>query len=390
MIKKIIKKIILSLCLVLLTNSFAADNLELSLSQFANLVAVQNKINILLSEKIESDNASFFIANQKQNIFLPAFKKMLNIKGYSLFKDGNFYYIDKQKEDNNQTYSYKFKYPMNDELEKYFKLKGIDYYFNDTTNTIFFNAFAKNKNEVIDELKKLDVDYKQVEFKITILYTNLSNLKDRGFNLSAYTQSVSSTDTDNTSSNVYFLNLITMPYTATTNVVDTAKNGLYATIKYLNQNGYTDIKNSPLLTAKSYSKVSFSSVETVPYQTSTTTTSNTTTTTTDSISYKDVGLQINLTPKIFGDDVYFDLDLTVEELLNGSSLTPTTEKKTLNGSYKLKRGQILVLSGVNKESEATTEYGVPLLKDVFLLGEIFKYKSTNKVTNTLTITIEAL
>lgn len=384
---KKIKKIILLLCLAL---SSYASNIELTLRDFANLVALQNKINILVSEKIEDDKSIFFVTNEKENIYLPAFKKILFFKGYSLQKEGNFYFIDELKKEDIKTFSYTFKNLVNEDLKDFFTLKKIDYYFNPSSNTVFFNS-SKNQSEIIlADLNSIDKSLEQIKFKINILSTNLDNLKDRGFNLSAYKQSVQSEDDTSSVPYTYFLNLITMPYSANTNVIENSKSGLYATIKYLNQNGFTDIKNSPVLTAKSFSKVSFSSVQTLPYLISEVKNSNTTTQTTQNISYKDVGLKINISPKVLGEDIYFDLGLTIEEVLTNSALTPTTEKKELTSSYKLKRGQVLVLSGVNKEALLKTDYGIPLLKDIFLLGEFFKFSSQTKTTSTLTITIEVL
>lgn len=69
----------------------------------------------------------------------------------------------------------------------------------------------------------------------------------------------------------------------------------------------------------------------------------------------------------------------------------STSKKELKSSYKLKKGELLVLSGINKETwPPDSSFGVPVLKDVFILGELFKFESKSKTSSVITITIEVL
>lgn len=392
-IQKILKKVLI---LLLISCSLHADKVDVTLREFANIVATQNNINILISSSVEEDKILFIFADKtKTYVMLPAFQKMLHLKGLQLIKNKGFYSIDKIEYPNEKEFYHTINLNnlVYDDVKSLLEINDLKSVYIKSINSVGFKSTTKQYYILKKYIHDLDKEYPQIQFKINIFYTNIDDLKDRGFNLSAYKQSVANTneDTESTQSLTYFLNLITMPYTASSNVVDTAKNGFYATVKYLNQNGFTEIKNSPVLTARSHNKVSFSSVKTIPYLSSTTTSESTTTTSTESIEYKDVGLQIDLTPIVINDVINFDLNLIVEELLSSStSLTPTTEKRQLNSSYSLKRGEILVLSGVNKETLLRSEYGVPFLKDIWLLGEVFKYKSESKTKDTLTISIEVL
>ena len=122
-----------------------------------------------------------------------------------------------------------------------------------------------------------------------------------------------------------------MPYSAPSNVVNNAKHGFYAVVKYLDRNGLTNIKSSPVLTARSHSKVSFSSVRNIPYLISSVTNEDTSKSTTESLEYKDVGLKIDISPIVINDVINFDLKLVIEELISTStpSLTPSTQKESL-------------------------------------------------------------
>ena len=98
--------------------------------------------------------------------------------------------------------------------------------------------------------------------------------------------------------------------------------------------------------------------------------------------YKDVGLKINITPTILKNGVDFDLELTIEDILNQNNNTPTTSKKYIKSSYHLKYGELLVLGGINKETTFKASSGIPILKDIWLLKYIFSTtydKSVNSV-----------
>jgi general secretion pathway protein D len=383
--------------LIFLVSNIQADKVDVTLREFANIVADQNKINILISHNIKDDKILFLLADKsKAYVMLPAFQQMLFLKDLQLTKNQGFYYIDKipHPEKEKFYHTVTLQHLVYEDVNNLLKINDIKSSYIKSTNSVGFMSTLKKYNILKKYIKDLDVEYPQIQFKINIFYTNIDNLKDRGFNLSLYKQSVDTTSTEDTSSSqnlVYYLNLITMPYSAPTNVVDTAKNGFYAVVKYLDQNGFTEISNSPVLTARSHSKVSFSSVKNIPYLVSSVTNENADKQTTESLEYKDVGLKIDISPIIINDIVNFELNLVIEELTTtGATLTPTTEKRELNSSYRLKRGEMLILSGVNRETTLSSDYGVPLLKDIWLLGELFKYKSKTKTKETLTISIEVL
>jgi len=390
---KKIKNQILKINLILLVcfQILQADKIDLTLRQFANLVADENHINILISSKIQQDKVIFFLADKSKYVMLPAFKTMLKSKNLILLRKNGFFFIDKIVDplEKVSLHSIKLNNLVSDSVLSLLKLYKIDGVYVKSTNSVDFLSSKKDYLAISKIAKKFDKKLPQVQFKINIFYTNLDNLKDKGFNLSAYMQSVHQQQDGNTPTlpYTYFLNLITMPYNATSNIVANSKKGLYATIKYLTQNHYTDILNSPTLTARSHSKVSFSSVKNVPYLVSTVKNENTSTQITQNIVYKDVGLKINISPVVLGDYVNFDLNLIVEDLISHTQ-TPTTEKRELNSSYTLKRGDVLVLSGVNKTVNVKNEYGVPILKNIFIIGNLFKYTSYSKTKSVLTITIE--
>lgn len=374
------------------TSLYSSFELELNLRDFASLVSDEKQINILLNPDINATKNTFIISNSSSHDILNVFKKMLSYNNLLLIKDKGFYYVDYIK-DNNLSVSVENVYQVSldnlvfNDVNNYLSAFDINSTYLKGSNTIVFKSTKKNYKQISKFIKKIDLQSKQVTFKINVLETSLDDLKDRGFNLSAYYKTI-----DDKNSNLdlnYFLNLITMPYTATSNVLQNSKSGFYAVLKFLNQNGYTNIKTSPFLTAKNNKQVIFTSVQNIPYLLQSTSQKKDETTTTNSYEYKDVGLKLAITPYILKNEISFDLSLELEDILV-TSLTPTISKKTLSSSYSLKRGDLLVLSGINKDTFLDTSFGIPFLQDIFIIGNLFKFSSKKKYHTTLTISIEVI
>ena len=375
--------------LVLLLSSLHAEKIDLSLREFASMVASEHNVNILIQQSIEDEKIFFYLGDTNATkVPLSAFSKMLYLKGFNLKKTDGFYFIEQikipeEKPIENVFQSYTLKNPVFTDVQNLLSTYEINASYIASNNSISFSAPPKRLSQILSSIRSIDVPQNQVQFKITVLETSIDDLKDRGANISAYLQTTNETSK-------YFLNLITMPYTATTNVTDNSKTGFYGVLRFLDENGYTKIKNSPIITARNQTEVSFSSVKNIPYKAGTSSYASSSTTSTTSYAYKDVGLKVIIKPIIIENMVNFDLTLTIEDLLDTTNDTPTTSKKELKSTYSLQRGDMLVLSGINKETVTDSSYSVPVLRSIYLLGELFKYSSTATSNAILTMTIEVL
>lgn len=380
---------VLILSLLLVANSLFAEKIDLSLREFASMVATDHNVNILIQQSIEDEKIFFYLGDRNATkVPLSAFSKMLYLKGFNFKKADGFYFIEQipapepEKPIENVFQTVALKNPVFADVQNLLNTYEINASYIASNNSISFSAPPKRLNEILSAIRSVDVPQNQVQFKITVLETSMDALKDRGANVSAYLQTTNETSK-------YFLNLITMPYTATTNVTDNSKSGFYGVLKFLDENGYTKIKNSPIVTARNQTEVSFSSVKNIPYKAGTSSYASSSTTSTTSYAYKDVGLKVIIKPIIIENMVNFDLTLTIEDLLDTTD-TPSTSKKELKSTYSLQRGDMLILSGINKETVSDSSYSVPVLRSIYLLGELFKYSSTSTATSILTMTIEVL
>lgn len=390
------KKIILALVLSL--SQLLASEVKLNLLEFANLASVNSNTDILISDDI-NPNEFYFYTNKGSRVSISHFRKAIEIKGLRLVRNSDFYYVENKALDNNGTLTPKaklryleLKNNTFDDVSKIIKSTTDSNDFNSTsskveyiksTNSVVFKANDDDYSDIIDFAQRSDKRLEQVNFKLTILETNLNNAENIGTNLNSLANVVTRADFN------YFVNLITMPYTAETNVVRDKKKGFYGVLNLLVKNDVTSVKQSPYLVAKNGTPVYFSSVKNIPYLKNTSTYSNASTTTQNTYDYRDVGLKVSITPTILKDHIDFDLDLVVEDILDETTLTPQTSKKELKSNYSINKGEILVLSGINKETAYEYRNGIPLLKDIPIIQYLFSIKQKVIQKSVITLTIEA-
>lgn len=379
---KTFKKIlILTLCVI----SFSkAEMIYTDLVNFAQLASISNNIAIVTDDSIDG-NYYYFIYQHDTNLTLSMFRKMLESKGLFLYKKDNFYYItDKKLPDYDLRRIDLSNYVVEDvrRIMANFELNAT---YSTTSNSVFFRADDVAYEQIKQAVASIDKPLEQVEFKLTITETNLKDIKDRGAKLQSLLKPLNHGDL------AYYINLITSPYTTNSNVVRNDSEGFFGVLNFLDTNGLTKIISSPFLTAKNHTEVNFSAVQNIPYLVQNSQTSATQTTTQNSYEYKDVGLKITLKPVILKDHVDFDLHLILEDLLSSSNtLTPTTSKKELKSSYSLKRGDILVLSGINKTTTQKQRNGIPILKDIFILKYLFSVEQDQDINSVVTLTIQVI
>lgn len=105
---------------------------------------------------------------------------------------------------------------------------------------------------------------------------------------------------------------------------------------------------------------------------------------TPTTEFKDATLNLTVTPEINPNgSIILDLNLTNDtqgpNVASGSGSAPAIEKKTAKTKLLVRDGDTTVIGGIFVDSEDTSNSGVPLVKDIPVLGHLFK--STNKKTS---------
>jgi len=110
--------------------------------------------------------------------------------------------------------------------------------------------------------------------------------------------------------------------------------------------------------------------------TSTTTTTTTTAGLNQTVEYRDAGVILTVTPRI-GEQGTVALDVKQEVNSIGPAVAPTNSpsfiKREAETTVVLLSRQTLVMGGLIQDRLTTTDRGIPLLKDIPLIGYLFRF-----------------
>jgi general secretion pathway protein D len=332
--------------LAFLTN-LKAEQLEMNLIDFATFTSEANNVNILIDDDLREQNIVFIVNNQ-EHYYLDVFRKAVNLKGLELVQTDKFYYVKKR-----DIYLEQVKYrPIKlnfvkfEDIQNFLKVyDSIKYEFISTSKTLLIASKEDEFVSIKNTIEAIDTLPKQLKLKVTILETNLDKLKELGSD----TTSINLQDSTN-----LFFNLVSYPFSVNNTVPTSKKDNFYTFLKYLSETGTSEFISNPVLTLSDEKPTIFNVVNNVPYKSGTVTVDNDDTRTTSSYNYKDIGLQITVTPHIYEDsNVYLDLELDVSNLTSNTDNLPITSKKFIKQSFHLPINKLLVLTGINKKEYIT-------------------------------------
>ena len=179
-----------------------------------------------------------------------------------------------------------------------------------------------------------------------------------------------------------------------TYLLDVAGQNRFALTAFANDNR-VNILSVPRLLVKSGHEANIDIGTEVPTITMTTTSNQQTDGNTNllqSIQYRKTGIILNIKPTVYSDD-RIDLDISQEvsealPLSEDSTIgSPSIFNRSLNSSLSLRDGGSVVMAGLMSERSTNSDSGVPFLKDVPLLGNLFKSqrRTSNKTELVLMI-----
>ncbi len=117
------------------------------------------------------------------------------------------------------------------------------------------------------------------------------------------------------------------------------------------------------------------------------------------VERQDVGIKLKITPHITEGnvvrlDIYQEISSVVQPSVSGtnlvnllSSVGPTIDKRSTKTSVFVNDGQTIVIGGLMSENDEDTVTKVPLLGDIPLLGNLFKYRTISKQKTNLLVFI---
>lgn len=164
------------------------------------------------------------------------------------------------------------------------------------------------------------------------------------------------------------------------------RQSLTASIQLLIDRGKAKTLSKPKLLAVSGSEASFLSGGEIPYVSeSNLGTSN--------VQWKPYGVKLKIKPSIDGDDnISADLRVEVSGIDNANGVAtgsgiiiPALSTRWVETSVYMKNGSTLVIAGLINENDQKLTSGIPLLSDIPILGELFRFTNDSKTQTELVI-----
>lgn len=363
-----------------------------SLAQSADFVGLTNYVSHEINKNIYVDKEilDYYIyvddlpKEPNGRELLNVYKKVINDNNLTLIYDktDSFYYVAKKERFNEDLdyYTYKVNNLVFRDIKTLLTLfPKLNYKFLTQSDMVVFQSTLEQSIKIKNLLKSTDSNLHQERIKISILNTNTSKGKEFGTKINKF-----GVDFD------YWLNLlIGTPITQTHTISSTASFNSFLTA--MDDNGLTEIEQSPTLLLRDGQKSSFKSVTNIPFLEQTQQITDTRTNNVQSLNYKDVGLSVIVIPKIKNDYIYLDLDLTSEDLLTDKSdIQPVTQKIEYKNSIKLLKGETILLTGLRKKSIKKIGFKVPIFGDLPGLDILFNYESESNEIENISILIESV
>ncbi|MGM0441384.1 MAG: secretin N-terminal domain-containing protein [Elusimicrobiota bacterium] len=109
--------------------------------------------------------------------------------------------------------------------------------------------------------------------------------------------------------------------------------------------------------------------------------------TTEDIQFIQEGVNLQVTPMVSpgSEQISLLVNINVSELTGYEADNPVTTERTANTQITIESGKTVVIGGLIKESTSKSESGIPILKDIPLLGYLFKNTREEKSRRELLI-----
>jgi type IV pilus assembly protein PilQ len=166
-----------------------------------------------------------------------------------------------------------------------------------------------------------------------------------------------------------------------------------ALLNALEQKDVAEVLSAPTIATSHGQQAEFKVVNQVPYITRTTRVVDQVTVTDETITFKETGLTLTVTPRVLGDGrIQMLVEPSVLELTGFTDTDPPApiiDTRSAKTDVTITDGKWLVIGGLMRYNERTLERGVPVLKDIPLLGWFFRTSQTKREKSNLVILVTA-
>ncbi len=375
---------------------------DLSISELIQITSKITKKNILITKKIEGKVDFISQTALSKEELLELLIKVLNSKNYTLVEDGNILKVVSLQNNSSQSISsnkinkiIKLKnleskkiMPVINKIAASYKNKPFVSYEHDS-NTVVLIGNKNEVNEISNLINKLDIRKTQIYVEARIIEISEIRTKNLGvkYGLSGGTSTGSSLFTFASSLNDGDSIVLDSSIRDFTPLTSMSVLALGATINLLKENLALEIISEPSILCLDNQESSIYVGETRSIKTGTTTTSGGNIN--DSYTREDIGLKLNVRPRIIGDEIMLNIQTILEDIKQSrtQSGNPITLKKEIKTTAIVKNSESVILGGLIKNKTDFATSSVPFLGDIPIIGNLFKNETKIKDKINLVIII---
>ncbi len=341
-----------------------------TLANAVNMIADMADINLLL----DGDFSDRIEASFNQVDLSKAFSSLCYVHKCNVQKEEGVYVVSRSSTTESQTELFQLaSIPAKDIAEDLASLVGEDgtVVVNESSNIVVVTAPRSVVKKVRKFVNSVDTSERQVLIETQILEFSLTDLYEFGTQINLNNIHVD----DATATLVSGL-------LTTTHDVDFTiagdKANIDGAINTLSKLTKLNIISRPTVMAKNEHEAKIEIIEEIPYVESTVTTTGDVgagvgSSTVEQVEFKDVGITLVVTPTIIKSGVVsLTIDQDVSEHVDTYKEIPVINHRHIITTLQAENGQTIIIGGLIKENVFEEEKGIPVLKDIPLLGALFR------------------
>ncbi|HEY8669151.1 MAG TPA: type II secretion system secretin GspD [Tepidisphaeraceae bacterium] len=251
------------------------------------------------------------------------------------------------------------------------------------TNSLLVSTATKYQERVRNIITQLDHAVPQVLIKVLIAEVSHDTSEDVGVDFSILNQRANGNGQRGGST-------FDTPGVQGGLVVSVLETNVQATLRALSTAGKLDVLSRPYILASDNQLASITVGQEVPLVTNSRVTD--TGQTINSVSYRDVGIILNVTPHINPEGlVILDVSPEISALsaqsvpISDTASAPIIDKRSADSRVGIRDGQTIVIGGLMEDKKTALLQKVPILGDIPILGLLFRRNAVTKTKTELLI-----
>ena len=260
------------------------------------------------------------------------------------------------------------------------------------TNSLLVRTTARDYKQLLETIRTLDTVPLQVLVNVVIAQVRLSDSQSFGIDWAYFGSSGTLLQT-----NFGQAQSVGADGNPLGLIVNRVTSDWRVTVNALAQDSDVNILSRPSLLITNNEEGVINVGKEVPVETSNTTNTNSTdvegTNVTQQIAYRKTGIELTVTPHI-NEDGIVNMKISqglsaIEGQTTGSDagLNPTFTNQEIDTTVIVKSGETIILGGLIESVEAEGESGIPVLKDVPIMGALFKSQGSEMERRELILVI---